>query len=540
MKSWIRGKKALGLLAVSLALLIAAGCQALNGVDFNAMLKQSLGTSSFEGSTTIEIKLLPNDEDVSDEASSAETEEMLDLLSDVKLQLDEVKSSEAKGMSAKGSLSLGELHIPFEVKTNNETAELVLAGARQPIRIQLTDESAAAAGQPENETLAQAQKQVIDAFSGYAVDNMPNPVHLSVLPGQESVNGSTLTGMNVHAELKGTEILDWFKSYLTALIADKDGLEAMLTGLLEAVQSQSALLEESPADSLFGSLPEEDKSAAAIDDAVDQMIDALTEAQANIAKSEQEDPEGRDRLFNDGVYVKGDLFLDGKLDIRKAVIEAGVTINDEVPAAIEENEDADSDEDFGYEDSYMTVSPFKGLWMKITTERWNVNGDVQPEAPSAGTPALDAEKLGAMEGYEVLRQFDSGSDIYHLLREQAHISKQTVMLNTEYGPYQPIVTPGGIALVPLRYAAEAVGAQVLEERGGGIRVLDGATNTDMRLKKGGVNAIINGKTVAWRFPLTVVNDMTYVPARDFANAIGAQVSWEQDYDSKTLILVREP
>ncbi|QHT60018.1 copper amine oxidase N-terminal domain-containing protein [Paenibacillus lycopersici] len=516
---------------IALVAIVVAGCQALNGLDFNAMLKQSLGTTSYESSETVEFKLLLNDG--AEAGLSGAEAEIMNLIANVKLSLTDVKTDERKGMSAEGSLDLGAKHIPFALMINNEAAELKLDGAKKPLYLSLTDPEAEAAASTDDEAIMKAGKQIVDAVSGYAIDNLPNPANLSVKPGQETVHGDTVTGMNVHAELKGRELLDWLKGYVDALMADKEGLKSMLSSLLETLQSQAGAIEASPADSLFGSLPKEDEKQEAVNKAADEIADALKQFKDTIAQSEKEDAEEMDALLNDGTYVKGDLFVDGKLDIRKAAIEAAVSL---------EGVTAPGTVDLGPGNAELQEqSPFKGIWMKVTTDRWNVNGDVQPAQPSKSQPVLDAESLMNMEGYEVLNQFDKGSDVYDLLRNQAHISKQTLVMSPEFSRNAPIITPGGVTIIPLRYAAESFGATVKEEKDGSIRVQDGATNTSLLLKKGSSNAIINGKTVKWTFPMTVVDNKTYVPARDFAKALGAQISWEADEDDfKLLILVREP
>ncbi|MBO7745186.1 copper amine oxidase N-terminal domain-containing protein [Paenibacillus sp. MWE-103] len=525
MKSWILRKKALGLLLLSLVVLVVAGCQAVGGVDLNAMLKQAVKVTAYEGNESVEFKLLMKDGAA--DMLAGEEAELLKLVSDVKLTLTDVKTSEKDGMSATGNLALGAKNIGFALKMNDEVAELDLEGAKQPILLPLSEGGPAVpagASDADAATLTEAGKAVIDAVSGYAIDNLPNPSHLSVTPGQETVNGESVTGMSVHADLTGKELWNWLKSYLDALIADKEGLKAMLKGLLEAVQSQEGAIAASPAEELFGSLPEEDN----LDEAADQIYEALTQLKAELAKAETEEADALNSVFNDGTYVKGDVFIDGKLDIRKAVLEAGVKLTDSAAA---ENEE----EDMGMD----AMMPFEGIQLKIASDRWNVNGDVKPLQPSTGKPALNANALMSMQGYEVLRQFEPNSVVYDLLRNQAHISRQTVIMSADYSSSAPIITPSGITIVPLRYTAQSFGA-TLAKSGGSLIVKDGATNATIGLKNGSGNAIINGKTVKWSFPTTVVNGVTYVPARDFAKAFGAEIRWENMFGTKVLIMNREP
>jgi hypothetical protein len=46
--------------------------------------------------------------------------------------------------------------------------------------------------------------------------------------------------------------------------------------------------------------------------------------------------------------------------------------------------------------------------------------------------------------------------------------------------------------------------------------------------------------VKWSFPVTVVDGAAYVPARNFASALGAKISWAEFYeDVKIFKIERE-
>lgn len=537
-----RFKKTVVLTMIAMVALVVAGCQALNGLDFNAMLKQSLSATAYEGTDTVEFKLLPNADAA--EQMSDEEKKIFDLISTIKLQLNDVKATVNDGMSASGTLSLGDKRIGFKASMNDKAIELDLDGAKSPIVLNIPSDEAAAETEGDQAGIVAASKTMFDAVTGYAIDNLPNPSHLSVVPGQHSINGNDVVGMDVHAELTGKELWTWLKSYLDALLADKDGLKAMLSGLYDAVKSQSAAIEGSGIGSDFGELP--DDKDQAIDDAIDEITDELANLKDEFAKTDKENADELDALLTDGTYVKGDVFVDAKLDVRRAVIEAAVQFPQEDSVSGNEGDDAAAIEDEDAIDQYddvldsfdSSISLFKGISLKLTSDRWNVNGDVKPVLPTMGGKTLNADDLSMMEGYDVLRQFDKNSVMYDLLRNQAHISKQTVELNTTYSRNAPIITPSGISLVPLRYTAEAFGATVTKS-GGMIIVADGGTNAKISLKVGSSNAIINGKTANWSFPTTVVNGVTYVAARDFSRALGAQISWDNSYGMKFLVLTRE-
>ncbi|SEO18020.1 copper amine oxidase N-terminal domain-containing protein [Paenibacillus sp. OV219] len=539
--------KWVGLLLLSLVLIITAGCQALGGVDFNAMLKQSLKVTSFESKETIELKLLLKDEAL--KQLTKEDQELINLISHLTLQLDNVRTSKSGDVSAAGKLLLGDKEIGFNIAIDQKLVALNLEGAKEPIIIHLpeVEEEAVATGPvgaagaaPEN--LAETGMKMMDSLSGFTINNLPNPTHLSVDAGQDNVNGESVIGMKIHAELTGKELWDWIKSYIDALLKDQEGLKAMLTGVYEALASQEDALQSMGAESIFGSLPEKEDSADQIKQAVDEITQMLTETSDELKKAEQENKDLIDGIFNDGTYVLGDVFIDSKLDIRKSVIEASIKPNLTELAARPDAAADEEDEDVLAVQDELDEMPFEGVWVKITTERWNVNGDVVPVKPTATAESFDVEQLNKMQGYDVLRQFEPNSVVYGLLHNQLHVSKQAVSLDMKYSNLTPIVTPAGITIVPLRVVAESLGASVMKDASGKLVVVDPATHTTIALKVGSSNAVVNGKTVKWSFPPTIVNGTTYVPARPFVAALHGSLSWEDSYygDWHTLVISREP
>lgn len=546
-----RSAKWLGLLVLTLVLIVTAGCQALGGVDFNAMLKQTLKVTSFESNQKLEMKLLVDNKALTE--MPKEEQELYKLISSISVELDNAKTSKTGELSAEGKLSLGEKAIGFKLAMDQKLVSLNLDGAKKPIIIHLPQSEegmtgGAAAAAPES--LTEAGMKLLDSVSGFTIDNLPNPTHLSVDPGQDTINGESVIGMKVHAELTGTELLDWVKSYIDALLKDKDGLKAMVTGVYETVASEADALQSSGAaaevESIFGSLPEEDHSAEEIDQAVGEITDMLTQASDGLKPTDQEDQKVIDGILGNDTYVKGDVFVDSKLDIRKAVIEASIKPD---LAALDEvtSKDEGAASDVGEEDDFSEAppqsdTPFEGVWIRMTTERWNINGDVVPVKPEAPVGSFDIEQTDNMQGYDVLRQFEPNSVVYGLLHNQLHISKQVVSLDTNYSRPAPILTPAGVSLVPMRAVAESLGGTISKDANGKLHVVDPATGTTIIMKVGSGNVVVNGKTVKWSFPPTVVNGTTYVPARPFVAALQGSLSWEKSYfgDGGMLVITREP
>jgi hypothetical protein len=492
------------------------------------MLKQSLKASS-EGSQTLKLKLILAEDalqDVPEKEAAA-----LKLLSDMKLQLDNVKSDGKGNVSLDGRLDLSGKSIAFAIQADQDLAEIELEGAKTPIVVHLGDlegEADGAAGTPaaDEASTAEIGRKLVDIAGGYAIDNLPNPTQLSVTPAEESVHGETVDGMHIKAGLTGKEMWAWFGSYIDALLKDREGLETMLTALFKVLDSQQGAAVESAGESIFGSLPEDPADDAdGVKEAADTIVDSLKQLKDDMAKTEKEDKETLDAIFNDQTYVKADVFVDGKLDIRKSTLEASFK------------------PDFSkIEDEDLAASPVQAILIQSTTEQWNVNGTVTPAAPSNDADALDADVMMSMEGYELLRHFDRNSAIYGVLRDDFHITRQTVMLGEYMSDNVPILTPAGITLVPLRETVEQLNGILSKDKATGtIKVYDDATGTKINVKTGSKQAVVNGKAVKWSFPVMLVQGVTYVPARDLVKALGGKVYWKSfEEDGPVLVIEREP
>lgn len=514
MKVWNWSRKSIGAALLAIVLIVLAGCQAVGGLDFNTMLKNTLKVISYEGSETIEIKLTPSVQD-SDTALDEETAKLLELFTHFKLQLDNVKIADEQTMSMDGSLDFSGKRIGFSLKMDEKLMAVEIEGASKPFLFDLEEVSEDGEADEEasgGDSLLEAGNQMAELVGGFAIDNLPNPTNLTVAPAQESVGGETVSGFKVHAELNGNEMWSWIKSYIDALTSDEEGLREMLGGLMDLLYSQSELAEAVGGESIFGSISESDMKADEIDEAVDYYLTMLTEYKDELEAMEKDSPDMLQTLFNDETYVKADLLVDSKLDIRKSAVEFNLQPK------------LNEDDEFGFDQ----------IWVKMTREQWNVNGKVTPETPAAIAGAVAFEDLFEMEGYQLLSHFSKESDAYDLLRNDLHIAKQAVYTDG-------ILTPGGVTIVPLRDTANYLGATLTKDAATGtIKVYDEATNTTIRLKTGSKEVTVNGKKQTWAFPATVVGGVTYVAGKDFAKALGGTAKWEVYADEiKIFIIERE-
>lgn len=533
-KSYARPSKFIALI-LAFTLVFVAGCEAISNLDFNTVLKNSLKVTSSEGKQSVELKL-----ELDDTAYEGATEEdlaIMKLVSNVKLQFDNVKMQDSSNASFNGSLIFGDTaSVKFSLKMSDTLAIMEIEGAKQPFAIDLTSEgllgltgmsglpvdvaSEAAPGLDEATATALGH-EILDTVGSYVIHNLPNPERIDVKPVFENINGVSTSLMKVHVDFDGTEIWPWVKKYVDALIADRAGLDKMVAGVFEVLSSNpqiwGAAEEVIPFDQ--GGLGSEDP-AVLIAEASDGIVELLTELQGELKLLEEEDQETLDEIFNKDLSIKADMYVDNKLDIRKQAYELSYA-----PSL---------DPEFG-------VLPIKGITLKFESESWNVNGVVKADVPVASKSDLPIEQLVDMQGYQALKKFDDKSVVYDLLKNKLHVNKQNLTWYS-YEYYNPvIITASHITIIPLRSTVEQLGGVLTaDKKTKSLKVFDEATNTTIVLKNGSDSAVVNGKTVKWAFPVTVIDGVTYVPARNLAHALKAKIGWtDLGDDMKVFSLDRE-
>lgn len=522
MKNMRRFKRGL-ILILSLALVIVAGCQAIQGVDFNAALKNALKVTSAESKQSVELKLLMNEEAY--EGMAEEEIALMKLFSNMKIQLDSVKVQDASHASYAGKLLLGDsVSIGFSIKQSDTTAVIEVEGAKLPIVIDVTgagigsmlgtaelDEAAAGS----DEAVTEIGKEMMDSATSFFINNLPNPDKISVNAVQEPINGVTTSLFHVKAEMSGTEIWAWIKKYVDVLASDREGLETFVKQIVAIMNSHPELWEEigvNPFEQSGLDMPTTDDMVKEMTDELEAMFVSLQE---ELKAMEEEGGEDLKAVFNDNSSIKAELYVDSKMDIRKQSID--VTLKP----------------------SERALFPLDGLSLHMESEMWNVNGKVQADAPVVPENAIHAEQLDSMQGYQFLRMFDKQSAAYSLL-DQLGIGEQIVELSVESRRYPAIVTPKYVTIIPLRIVAEQLGATVkYDKKTKNVTVYDEATNTTIVLKEGSDRVTVNGKAAKWSFVTKSVDGALYVAGRDFAKALGAKVRWDDSWGSDTFVIERE-
>lgn len=504
-------KRATLLLLASLVVVVA-GCQAVAGVDFNKVILNALKVDSVESKSTVSFQLLTNEEAIDDMDLPEEEAKLLSLLSNIKLQVNEAKVQDAKHMSAKGALSLGNRSVGYGLVVDGDSAVITLDGAKKPFLLDMTGTTAfealgltspvSDAAPVSDESLTALGKKLIDQVGGYLVGTMPNPEGLSVTPAQASVNGETLTLAHVNVKMDATQVWSWAKTYLRQLQGDREGLRTLIVGVVDLLMEDPALLQ-----AIAGEDSEEPVTKPT-DEEINGVVDDILAGIGSIitVMNDTEKEQDYKKLINKDSYLKADLYVDTKFDIRKTAFEAKF------------KPDASILEESGV--------PFEGFVLNVDQEMWNVNGTVVSDKVDTATKnsAQPLEALAEKQGYEVLRMFDTKSTIYGLLRNDFHIGKQTVELYVWDEINPPIITPAGVTLVPIREVANQLGAK-LSLSNGKLTFFDPAKNTSIVMRKGNKQVLVNGKNQTWSFPVTTIGGTTYAAARDLGKALGTKIEW---------------
>ena len=117
------------------------------------------------------------------------------------------------------------------------------------------------------------------------------------------------------------------------------------------------------------------------------------------------------------------------------------------------------------------------------------------------------------------------------------INDKVVESNEEIG--QPFITSDGRAMIPLRLVSETLGYKTVWQEDGTIHITSADETVDVMLTVGADNYLANGKPGVFDTRPTLLNDRTYLPARDFMELYGV-VKWDNDTRTVTITTGEQP
>ncbi|MBD8840926.1 copper amine oxidase N-terminal domain-containing protein [Paenibacillus sp. CFBP 13594] len=493
-------------MAVPLVLLmvVLTGCQAVGGVDVGKAMANGASIKSGESRQSMNINIEP-----AKEFATEKDLEMIELINSISLDIDQAKMKDAKTASIKGTLSMEGTKLPFHLSMNESQLVIDLDGAQKPLYMSLdTFQDAQALPMVDTKALEKQLEELSPKLFSFVLKHLSNPKNISVTPVQESVNGEALSLSKLHLEVSGEEMLAMVKPFLTSISKDEQGLKDLIGDLydvfypvLEAVNE----VEGGGDDTLNSIVPESKDEAVAslyaiIKVGLDSMLVNYDQELNNLLN---ETPEFK-TVFGTETKLKLDFYLDSKLDIRKQ--------NFELKVALPASEDL----------------PVNSVTVSGDSEQWNIGGTVAVDEVDVSGGVMDLMKDDITPG-QMLRNFDSNSLAYQLLKDEAGITSKSVVLFPD-DEYAGAITVKNTTFVPLRYVSEELDAEVKWTKGSNqIVVIDDITGDEIVLTVGSKKATVAGKEVTMVESAYVGKDgKTYVPLRFVAESLGATVDKEQE------------
>ncbi len=457
------------------------------------MLK-NLEVQASESRQSVSIEIIPADK------VSAEDKEIIELINSLSLIVDHAKIQDASTMSIKGSIGYSGEKLPYHISMDKKGMAIQLEGAKQPLYISLEDASLDYIDLEQyNE---QAQEFGVKAV-GFLLKHMPNPSTISVKKVQEKVNDESLSLTQLHAEIRGDELVKLVKPLLTNAAKDEEGLKELIGAFYDAfypilsAQFGSDALGEGPASS------KEFAVAAMYGVVQEALAEALKEYDQQFDAMFEEMPELH-TVFGKDTVLKMDMYFDSSLNTRKQ--------NMELTVAIPQSEGV----------------PVKSFTVRSEAEMWNIGGNVAVDQVNLSTGKLEVTDEEITPG-QVLRNFEPGSIIYKLLKEEMQITSKDVLIGYP-GDYYEVIKKNGASFVPLRYMSAELDAEIKwNKETKTITIIDDITQEEIVLTVGSKQAKVGGKAVTLSEPAFIHEDgKTYVPLRFIAEALGAKVQVDGD------------
>jgi hypothetical protein len=512
-------------LLLIVALSVMSGCQAVSGLDLNKVMQNSLSVKSLEGSQTIALEIVPNPLAAS---ISEQDKKAFELFSNVKLSISDIKQQDYTHVSLKGVFEYNKGKIPFQLTLSDQDYTIMVEGAKKPIVIHGNGafQQAQQTMSPEMQDLMkQMQQKLIEwypSFGSYLAGISPNPNQISTSKESGFVGTEIVNGTKIHAEIKGSELIDLTKKFLTNLLTDEKGLKDLLGQLYDlfAPLVKQALKESGDSNNPYNSMitPYLNNKTLAVEFAFTFITSNLKSVLENYDASVQSAMDSYQGdslkvLLSDQVQLKTDLFVDSDMMLRKSTSEFMFTL----PA-----------------DNTSSVQSVK---LTATAQNWNLNKPVKADVIDKSAGEIEIKALS--KPGQVLGALDPQSKLYELLKYDLHISKKEInllmdnssSLNDSTKPY----IRNGVTMVPARFVVEELDAEVSwNQATQQITITDPLSGAVITLNIGSKQATVNGMIKPLETEAELKDGTTFIPVRFIAENLGTKVSWNQEQQMVTI------
>ncbi len=519
MKRFLR-KWGIGL-SVLLAVMLA-GCQPAAGVNLDQMLLNQLDITSQEESGSFRLEIDWNEKYLEKEADS-ELAKLATLLGQVSVEIEEAKTDAAGRAIIEGSLALGgKSPIAFTLHMDKTKLYVAAEGVKRPVVIDLEE---LAGGSPAYSLDLQANQQMVldmvKEAASYFVRHLPNPPTVDISREWTGVGGHYDTLTKVHAEINGEQFGELLVPYVDALIQDEEGFRTMLSGVLRFVSQIDPALLDNLGDGGEAGVPTDEELETLAEEGFRELFPLLKELRDRL--SELKRSTEWELIFDKGIVLKTDLYLDDAMFIRKSDTELTIA-----PIALQ-----------------LPTSPVHSITLSSHSERWNLNGNVTVPEVTVPDGALGPEELSGTTAVRMLQSIEEDSVLYDLLKNDLQIDDSRFEMN-EYNFYgtAPILAGEGSAQalhVPVRYALDSFGNSIeYDHEAGEIRFVDEGTGQEIALRIGSSEARVDGAAVQLSVPVYLIDGNAYMAADDLFPLLKATYTYETDeWGSVTVTVERD-
>jgi hypothetical protein len=514
-------------LLLIVVLVVMSGCQAVNGLELNKVIQNALSVKSAEATQTISLEFIPNPA-----VPPVDNEKkMLELFSNVSLKLTEMKQESYTRTSAKGVFEYSRGQIPFQMTVTDQDYTIMIEGAKKPIVI-----PASGNGIQQSQELSKEMQALVKqtyakiyewypSFGAYIAGNVPNPKTISVSNANEFVHSEGITGKKIHAEIKGSELIELSKGFWTNLLADEKALKEILSQAYDLFVPlvKQALIESGDSSSAINDmvLPYLNNKTLAVEFAftfiTSNLKQALTSYEAAIKELEGSyQAESLSTLLNDKQYLKTDILVDSDLRPRKTNTEIMITSPEE------------------------TATSIKAVKMTVASELWNINKPVKADVIDISAGKIDVNSVNNPSKF--LGSLDSKSRLYDLLRNDLKLGKKEInLLMDNYSGFNESTKPfyrNDTIMVPARFVVEQLDAEVTwNEADKQVVVTDSLSGTVIKLNIGSKQASVNGTIKPLETEAELKDGTTFVPVRFISENMGAKVNWNSEL--RMVIITRD-
>lgn len=506
-------------------LVVLAGCQSVSGLDLNKAIQNGASIKSLQGSQTLTLEVIRN----TAVTPSTDEQRMLDLFSNVKVKLTDIKQQDLTHLSVKGSFEYAKGQIPFQVTVSDQDYTFQIEGAKKPIVLhnspagmEQLKETLSKELQEELKQLYTKSAELTPTMIAYLSGNAPNPANISVSDAKEYIRTEGLNLKKVHVEIKGSELLGLFKSFATNLVADEKGMKDILgqlydvvAPLMKAAMKESSKNGDNPMDEMI--TPYLNNKTLAVEFAFtflnSNLKKMLADYDSYVAKAASN--EELKKLLSDQQVLKLDMYVDSNLMPRKQNME--LTLN-------------------GLDDK----SAVQGFKLTSTSENWDLNQPVKADVIDTSAGVLELDSKSMSKPGKILAGIDTKSQLYQLIKNDLQLTKKNIsmIVDNNSSSFQSSSKPynsNGTIMVPARFVVEQLDADVAwDQATQQVTITDWVSGAVIKLNIGSKQASVNGMIKPLETEAELTDGSTFVPVRFIAESMGAHVSWDQEQQMVTI------